>query len=239
MAIRNEEETFPKAMTKTFLIAGGTSGIGAETATLLRDSQHEVLLAGRGDSVDQPFDAENAESTMELPDQLHGAVYFPGTITLRPFNSLSDKDFQRDLEINLLGAVRFLRQAYPSLRKADSASVVLFSTVAVQTGMAYHSSIAAAKGAIEGLMRSLAAEWAPAIRVNCIAPSLTDTPLAGGLLQSNEKREAAAKRHPLHQVGDPKQLAELCTFLLDSERSGFITGQLFKADGGISGTRQL
>ncbi len=204
-------------MKKTYLIVGGTSGIGAETASLLRASSHEVVVTSQRtqESDDLSFDALDSEASLQLPDTLHGVVYCPGTINLRPFRSLSDSDFQRDFEINLLGAVRILRMAHMALKNAESASVVLFSTVAAQTGMAYHSSISSAKGAVEGLARSLAAEWAPQIRVNCIAPSLTDTGLASDLLQTVEKRQAAAQRHPLNQIGAPQQLAELCSFLLD------------------------
>jgi NAD(P)-dependent dehydrogenase (short-subunit alcohol dehydrogenase family) len=129
-----------------------------------------------------------------------------------------------------------LRSALPALKAAGSASVVLFSTVAVAQGMPMHAGIAAAKGALEGLARSLAAEWAPAVRVNLVAPGLTDTPLAAPLLNADVKREAAAKRHPLQRVGAPDQVAELAAWLL-GPGSAFMTGQVLRPDGGLSSVR--
>lgn len=225
-------------MTKTYLIAAGTTGMGAEIASRLRDAGHNILTTSRGDAGDLKFDATQSIGELALPDSLDGVVYCPGTITLKPFHRLTDEEFLQDFEINLLGASRLLRQAYPALKKSGNASVVLFSTVAVQTGLSFHASIASAKGAVEGLMRSLAAEWAPQIRVNCIAPSLTDTPLASSLLDSEDKREAASGRHPLKRVGDPRQFAEIAELLL-SDSSQFITGQVLKADGGLSSVRPL
>jgi NAD(P)-dependent dehydrogenase (short-subunit alcohol dehydrogenase family) len=167
---------------------------------------------------------------------LDGLVYFPGSITLKPFHRLTREDFLHDFQVNCLGAAETIRQALPSLKAAPSASIVLFSTVAVAQGMPFHASIAAAKGAVEGLALSLAAELAPKIRVNVIAPSLTDTPLAGTLLNTEAKREAAAKRHPLQRIGDPGQVAELADFLL-SDASAFMTGQILRPDGGLSSIR--
>lgn len=235
---------FSVTVNKTILIAGGNSGIGLETVKLLHGRGTQLVCAGRsrenlGDLSDidtLPFDAANDSPGLELPDQIHGAVYFPGTINLKPFHGLSDQDYRDDFEINLMGAVRFLRAALPSMKRTESASVVLFSTVAVQTGLAFHASIAAAKGAVEGLTRSLAAEWAPKIRVNSIAPSLTDTPLASRLLDSDAKASAAAERHPLKQVGSPGDVAELVAYLL-GDSSKFMTGQVLKVDGGLSAVR--
>jgi NAD(P)-dependent dehydrogenase (short-subunit alcohol dehydrogenase family) len=147
-------------------------------------------------------------------------------------------DFEEDLDINLKGAVRVLRAAMPALKIAPQASVVLFSTVAVSTGMPMHASVAAAKGAVEGLTRSLAAEYAPRIRFNAIAPSLTDTPLASGMLRTERQREAAAARHPLERIGESVELAALASFLL-SEDSGWISGQVLHADGGMSSIRKF
>ena len=229
-------------MGKNILLIGGNSGIGLSTARLLQSSGHTLIAASRSsDQLSslgipvQPFDAENP-GTLELPESLDGLIYFPGTITLKPFHRLTAVDFLRDFQINCLAAAVAIQQALPSLKKSPAASIVLFSTVAVAQGMAFHASIAAAKGAVEALGKSLAAELAPKIRVNVIAPSLTDTPLAEPLLGSEQKREASEKRHPLQSVGNPDDVARLAAFLLSGD-SAFITGQVMRPDGGLSSVR--
>jgi NAD(P)-dependent dehydrogenase (short-subunit alcohol dehydrogenase family) len=175
-----------------------------------------------------------------LPDVIHGAAYCPGSINLRSFRSLKVKDFQQDWQINVLGAVRFLQHCAGGLGKAQPAgrsSVVLFSTVAVAQGLPMHASIAASKGAIEGLTRSLAAEWAPKVRVNAIAPALTDTPLASKFFANPAGLEALAGRYPLARTGMPDDLAAAAEFLL-SEQSTWITGQTLGIDGGMSTLRK-
>ena len=229
-------------MTQTILLVGGNSGIGLATARVLQARGDTLIAAARsagpleelGIPV-QPFDALNP-GALVLPPVLDGFVYFPGSITLKPFHRLTQDDFLNDYRVNCLGAVSALQAALPALKAAGSASVVLFSTVAVAQGMSFHASIAAAKGAVEGLVLSLAAELAPGIRVNAIAPSLTDTPLAGNLLNTDAKKEASAKRHPLQQVGDPEDVAQLVAFLL-SDASKFFTGQVLRPDGGLSSVR--
>jgi len=229
-------------MARTILMIGGNSGIGLATARVLQARGDTLIAAARsagplkelGIPV-QPFDALNP-GVLVLPPVLDGFVYFPGSITLKPFHRLTADDFLNDYRVNCLGAVSALQAALPGLKAAASASVVLFSTVAVTQGMAFHASIAAAKGAVEGLVLSLAAELAPKIRVNAIAPSLTDTPLAENLLSTDAKKEAAAKRHPLQQVGDPEDVAQLAAFLL-SDASKFFTGQILRPDGGLSSVR--
>ncbi|MGB6223422.1 SDR family NAD(P)-dependent oxidoreductase [Haloferula sp.] len=231
-------------MSSPILVIGGNSGIGLASVkhllnherTLIAAARHSAPLEELGIST-LPFDAEApALEASQLPERLSGLVYFPGTISLKPFHRMNPEDFLKDLQINLLGAVHAIQAALPALKQGAPASIVLFSTVAVAQGMPFHASIAAAKGAVEGLARSLAAELAPHIRVNLIAPSLTDTPLAGSLLGSEAKREASAKRHPLQQVGDPDDIASLVSFLL-SDASKFITGQTLRPDGGLSSTR--
>lgn len=224
------------------LLIGGNSGIGLATIKQLQSQGHHLTVASRSDSAlselgisAQPFDAENP-TALDLPESLDGLIYFPGTITLKPFHRLTREDFLRDFQINCLGAAQAIQFALPVLKKSDSASIVLFSTVAVAQGMSFHASIASAKAAVEGLTKSLAAELAPKIRVNAIAPSLTDTPLAAPLLGNEAKREAAEKRHPLQTIGDPNHIAQLATFLL-SDASSFITGQILHADGGLSSVR--
>jgi NAD(P)-dependent dehydrogenase (short-subunit alcohol dehydrogenase family) len=168
-----------------------------------------------------------------IDEPLHGLVYCPGSINLKPFARIKPEEFRADFELNLVGAVNCLQHYLRNLQAADSASVVLFSTVAVQTGFSFHATVSASKGAIEGLTRALAAEWAPKIRVNAIAPSLTDTPLAENLLREDSKKQAAAARHPLKRLGEPADLAQMALFLL-SENASWITGQVLHVDGGIS-----
>lgn len=218
-------------MSKTILIIGASSGIGAATQSLLHKDGHTLITPTRAE-----FDVSSPTHQLSLPDQLDGLVYCPGTINLKPFNRLTEEDFLQDFQINLLGATRVLQQALPALKKSPCASVVLFSTIAVQMGMPFHASIGAAKGAVEGLTRSLAAEFAPKIRVNCIAPSLTDTRLAAPLLADEKRRNAAAERHPLKQIGNPAHLAEQVAYLL-SNASQFTTGQILRPDGGLSSVR--
>lgn len=229
-------------MPRSTLLIGGSTGIGLATARLLSSRGDTLFAAARNPAPlealgipVQPFDAANPTS-LQLPTALDGLIYFPGSISLKPFHRLTAEDFLSDFRINCLGAVASIQSALPALKASPSASVVLFSTVATGQGMGFHASIAAAKSAVEGLAISLAAELAPKIRVNVIAPSLTDTPLAASLLNSEGKREAAAKRHPLQQVGSPEDIAALAVFLL-SDASKFITGQIFRADGGLSSIR--
>jgi len=231
-------------MPDPILLIGGNSGIGLATARRLLSEGRPIVAASRhGDPLSEldvevvSFDATEPQlDPSSLPESLSGLVYFPGTISLKPFHRLTADDFLRDLQINLLGAVHAIQAALPALKRGTQPAIVLFSTVAVAQGMPFHASVAAAKGAVEGLARSLAAELAPHIRVNAIAPSLTDTPLAASLLGSPEKREAAARRHPLQRVGDGDEVASLVSLLL-SPQSGFVTGQVLRPDGGLSSLR--
>jgi NAD(P)-dependent dehydrogenase (short-subunit alcohol dehydrogenase family) len=167
---------------------------------------------------------------------LDGVVYCPGSINLKPFHRITDQEFIEEFNLNVLGAVRVVRTVLPLLKNSSQSSIVFFSTIAVQQGMPFHASIATAKGALEGLTRSLAAEYAPKIRVNCIAPSLTNTPLASRLLSTDEKKKASDERHPLKRIGEPEDLANLAAFLL-SPQSSWITGQVIHVDGGLSSIR--
>lgn len=222
------------------LIVGAGKGIGLETARLLVDEN--LLTISRNatpelTSLETAFFeldvAKDDLNQISLPDELHGLVFCPGSINLRPFNRLSENDFLADFNQNFMGAIRIVQKCLPALKKSKSASIVLFSTVAVKLGMPFHTSIAASKGAIEGFAKSLAAELATAnIRVNVIAPSLSDTSLAAQLLSTEEKRVASAKRHPLQRIGLPEDSAQLAAFLL-SNKSSWMTGQIIGVDGGL------
>jgi len=228
---------------KKIAIIGGTSGIGASLVETLSPNEYDITTISRSadSEADQHFQADVTDEQPSFPtfeDGLDGLVYCPGSINLKPFNSLKIKDFEADFNINVLGLVKSLQHFQPSLKKSEGASIVLFSTVAVQTGMAFHASVAAAKGAIEGVARSLAAEWAPHIRVNVIAPSLTETPLAKRLLRNDKQRDASINRHPLKKIGQAEDSANLAAFLL-SEKSSWITGQVFQVDGGVSSIKMM
>ena len=224
---------------KNILIIGGSSGIGLALAELLTPHNNIYVASRSNENVKHlnvqhiTFDATQEElDTSELPDHLDGFVYCPGSINLRPFKGLKLDAFQTDLEINFLGAVRSLKSVLGHLSASGDAAVVFYSTVAVQTGMPFHSSVASSKGAIEGLTRSLAAEFAPKIRVNAIAPSLVNTPLASKFLNNETKIDKANERHPLGRVGSAIEIAQATAFLLGKE-SGWMTGRVLQLDGGI------
>jgi NAD(P)-dependent dehydrogenase (short-subunit alcohol dehydrogenase family) len=224
---------------KNILIIGGSSGIGLALAEQLAPHNKVFIASRSGDAVQHldiqhiSYDATQDDlDTSQLPEELHGFIYCPGSINLRPFKGLKLEAFQSDFEVNVLGAVRSLKSVLSHLSASGNAAVVLYSTVAVQTGMPFHSSVAASKGAIEGLTRSLAAEFAPKIRVNTIAPSLVDTPLASKFLNNEAKMDKANERHPLGRVGSAKEIAQATTFLL-GEESSWMTGRVLQLDGGI------
>lgn len=225
-----------------YLIIGGNSGIGQSTKEILSAQGHKVYAASRSIEnekseyvVTQKLDVMDEDLDFSfLPDSIDGLVYFPGTINLKPFKSLSEDDYLNDFKVNVLGAIKTIKANVKRLKLSTShPSIVLISTVAVSQGMPYHTSVAASKAAIEGITRSLAAEFAPNIRVNCIAPSLTQTPLADRLLNSEAKMEKSKERHPLKEIGEPNDIAEMIVFLL-SDKSKWITGQILHVDGGLS-----
>lgn len=233
---------------KNILIIGGTSGIGAALIERLMETEANIFMASRK----PPDERVNkkvkhisldvlslGDELDEVPDELHGLVYLPGTITLKPFQGLKAENFLHDYEINVLGAIKVIEKCIKKLKGAGGSSIVLFSTVAAQLGLNYHTSVAAAKGALEGFGRSLAAEFASKqVRVNLIAPSLTDTPLAKNLLSSEDKKEASDQRHPIGRYGQPGDIANMAFYLL-SDQSSWITGQVLHVDGGLSTLKTL
>ncbi len=225
---------------KNILIVGAGKGIGLKTAQLLPQENLYTIPRNSTPELDNLethfFELDVLKddlSELSLPEELHGLVFCPGSINLKPFNRLTEEDFLNDFNQNFLGAVKIIQKCLPNLKKSGNSSIILFSSVAAKIGMPFHTSISASKGAIEGFAKSLAAEFVSSnIRVNVIAPSLTDTSLAKQLLSTDEKKLAAAKRHPLQRIGNAEDIAELAVFLL-SDKSTWITGQVFGVDGGL------
>lgn len=227
-------------MKKNILFIGGSTGIGLETIKLLHEKCNIIVASRTNENLENldvkhlKFDVLNGELDLnEIPEILDGFVYCPGSINLRPFRGLKINTFQDDLNINFLSMVKILQQVLNNLKNSECSSIVLYSTVAVKIGMPFHSSISASKGAIEGFAKSLAAEFAPDIRVNVIAPSLTDTPLASRFLNNDLKKEKVGHRHPLKRHGNAIDIANSTAFLL-SEESSWLTGQILGVDGGMS-----
>ncbi len=218
-------------MTKRVLIVGGNTGIGAAlNEQLLAEGVETILISRNQGGVDVIDDEPNF---LVIDGAIDALVYCPGSINLKPFRGLKISDFQHDMDVNYFGAVKTIKNYLPNLKESKDASIVLFSTVAVQKGMPFHSSIAGAKGAVEGLTRALAAELAPSIRVNCVAPSLTDTPLAEKLLRNEKQREGAEQRHPLKAIGAAVDVAHMANFLI-SDKARWMSGQIIGVDGGMS-----
>ncbi|MEZ5009918.1 MAG: SDR family oxidoreductase [Chitinophagales bacterium] len=227
---------------KNYLIVGASSGIGKSLAESLAKEGNKVY----GTYCNHPTESnlENLEyhyldvtkdeqDLSFLPETLDGFAYCPGSIHLVPFKRIKSEDFIEDFNLQVLGGIRVLQNILTQLKASKNASVVFFSTIAVQSGFNFHTKVAVSKGALEGLTKSLAAELSPTIRVNAIAPSITNTPLAEKLLNTDEKKKANADRHPLKKIGEPEDIANMAAFLL-SDKAQWITGQIIHIDGGMS-----
>ncbi len=220
------------------LLIGGSYGIGLCIVKSLQDT-HKLFVASRTNEslkhpniVHLPFDVSKDELDISrLPEHLDGFIYCPGTINLKPFKMLKLDTFETDMHINFFGLIKVLKGVMP--RMNHGSSMVFFSTIAVRTGMPFHTSVAASKGAIEGFAKSLAAEYAPKVRVNVIAPSLVDTPLSAKLLNNDKKKEIMRERHPMKRTGEAEDIANMVIFLLGGH-SSWITGQIIGIDGGLS-----
>lgn len=225
---------------KNILLIGGSYGIGLALAQKLQKNCNLFIACRTNENLDGlhltylPFDAtSDTLDISKLPESIDGLVYCPGSINLRPFKGIKPESFELDLQINFIGLVKVIQTVLPNLIASEQSSIVLFSTVATSIGMPFHTSVSASKGAIEGFAKAFAAEYAPKIRVNVIAPSLTNTPLAEKFLNNEVKREKAAERNPLKRIGTANDMAQMADFLL-SNKSSWITGQVFNVDGGMS-----
>ena len=225
---------------KNILLIGGSYGIGLAIAKELQNNNNVFVASRTNAELDNlnvtyiPFDAAtDTLDTSKLPEVIDGLVYLPGSINLRPFKGLKLETFESDLQINFIGLVKVIQAVLPNLTASNQSSIVLFSSVAASMGMPFHTSVAASKGAVEGFAKALAAEYAPKIRVNVIAPSLTDTPLADKFLNNDVKKEKSSERHPLKRFGQPEDIAQMATFLL-SDKSSWMSGQILHVDGGMS-----
>jgi NAD(P)-dependent dehydrogenase (short-subunit alcohol dehydrogenase family) len=226
----------------TVLIIGGSSGIGSKLSHMLANQGHDVLAtynkneisSDKNNLVYHRLNVLDAQLDFKfLPTQIDALVYCPGSVNLKPFHRIKPEEFTADFELQVGGAIKTIQAVLPNLKLSANPSIVLFSTVAVQSGFNFHSQVSASKGAIEGLMRALAAEFAPKIRINCVAPSLTETPLTQNLISTDEKRAQNDQRHPLKRIGKTEDIANAVEFLI-SERSTWITGQVLHVDGGMS-----
>ena len=224
-----------------YLVIGGSSGIGKALVEELAGGGHEVVATYRETASQDShyvsyhyYDVTDEVSPHDfIPDVLDGLVYCPGSINLKPFKRIQSDDFVDDFKLQVVGAIRVIQSALSALKKGYNPSIVLFSTVAVHSGYNFHTQVSVSKGAIEGLTKSLAAELAPKVRVNCIAPSLTNTPLASMLLNTEEKKQANAVRNPMKKIGTPTDIANAAAYLL-SDKANWITGQVMHVDGGAS-----
>ena len=212
-------------MSKVVLI-GSSSAIAK---SLQENSNREFVCFTRSNGFDVPGDLLELDSL----EDISGLVYFPGTINLKPFTMLKEQDYQNDLDINFLGAVKVVKKLIGKLKEANGASVVLISTVAASIGLPFHASISPAKAALEAFARSMAAEYSGAkISFNVIAPSLANTPMAENLLKTDRLIEASKERNPMKQIGSPDQIAKTIDFLLDAHQN-WMTGQVIPVDGGM------
>lgn len=230
---------------KNILIVGGSSGISEAFLNLDFPEQVQFYTLSRtqpkSSSVWHPWDALNPteDLTAFLPEQLHAFLYFPGTVNLMPFNRITPEDLSKDYQVNVGGFVSALKACLPALRAGatdqNPSSVTCFSSVIVQTGMPFHTLVASSKGALEGLTRNLAAEMAPKIRFNAIAPSLVDTPLTAKLTGNEKIRQNSEQKHPLKRIGTAQEIARAAQFV--SLEAHWMTGQILTVDGGMGSVR--
>jgi len=229
-------------MQKNILVIGGNSLIGQEVIKL-SNSQGDNVIATSRSTIDLPLKNfiqldpnEDLSGLDALPDSIDALLYCPGSISLNSIQRMDISDIREDFRINVEGAFNIIKKVLPNLKKDNGASVVFISSVAANSGMTFHSSIATSKAALEGFARSLASELAPRVAINCVAPSLTNTPMAEHLLDNEKKLQSSQERHPLNSIGDPVKVAKVI-YNLFSAKEDWITGQTISIDGGLSSLR--
>ena len=221
---------------KNFLIIGGTKGIGkAIVEEVIEHNKITCLSRNNTDFVHKNYSHVKFDALSDdLPDldSIDCLIYCPGSINLKPISTLSLDDFRNDFELNVIGAVRAIKKYLPLLKKSETASILLFSTVATKLGMPYHATVSVAKSGIDGLVKTLGSELAPKVRINAIAPTITNTDLASKILRNEKVVENMVERHPLKMILSPKEVAKMASFLV-SEDASSISGQIFNMDAGI------
>lgn len=221
---------------KTILIVGGSKGIGKAIVTKLLEYCKVINISRSTPDISHEnlthYDCDVTKDELPEIEQVDGLVYCPGSINLKPISRLSIDDFKNDFEINVLGAVKVIQKYLSILKQGDKPSIVLFSTVAAKLGMPFHASVAVAKSGVEGLVKSLGAELAPTLRINAIAPTVTNTELASKLLRNDKMIENITERHPLKKFLSPEEVAAMAEFLL-SDNAASLSGQVYEMDCGI------
>jgi 3-oxoacyl-[acyl-carrier protein] reductase len=221
---------------RNILIIGGSKGIGSAVLLQQLESNRVYNISRSAPELTHPnlthFGLDVLQDELPDIDEIDSLVYCPGSITLKPISNLSVDDFRKDFEINVIGAVKAIQKYLPVLKKGDEPSIVLFSTVAVKLGMPFHASIATAKAGVEGLTKSLGAELASVVRVNAIAPTITDTSLSASILRNDRMKENMVDRHPMKSYLKPDEVANMVDFLI-SEKANSISGQIFEMDYGL------
>lgn len=221
---------------KKIVVIGGSKGIGSAIVKSLVDSNQVINISRSVPLLSHKnlthFSCDILSDELPNIEQIDTLIYCPGSINLKPISRLSLDDFRTDFEINVVAAVKAIQHFLPALKKGTNSSILLFSTVAAKLGMPFHASVAAAKAGVEGLTKSLGAELAPTIRVNAIAPTVTDTDLAAKLLRNERMIESITERHPLKKFLHPDEVADMATFLI-SDKARSISGQIFELDCGI------
>jgi len=221
---------------KTIILVGGSKGIGNAILKKLVNTCKVINISRTSPDENHAnlthFSCDITQDELPVIENADSLIYCPGSINLKPISRLSIDDFKNDFEINVLGAVKTIQYYLPLLKNGASSSILLFSTVAAKLGMPFHASIATAKGGVEGLVKSLGAELAPKIRVNAIAPTVTDTDLASKLLRNDKMIQNITERHPLKKFLSPEEVADMAQFLI-SDSASSISGQIFQMDCGI------